>query len=87
MKDIKFLFIGCGSIGKTLLELWMIKGIHKNNKITIIEPELLPEWILNFNKHTKHIQVGITEKNAKKLHIKINCPISWESIFWIHLII
>ncbi len=67
MKDIKFLFIGCGAIGKTLIELWNLEKLYKNNKIVIIDPQPMPSWLMESRKNIKHLQLGITEQNANKL--------------------
>ena len=69
-KNIKFLFCGCGSIGKSLIELWMINNLYKNNDICIIDPEPMPEWLLNCRKNIKHIQIGVTKNNIKQLFKK-----------------
>jgi homospermidine synthase len=62
----KIVFIGCGAIGKTLIEIWNIEKLHMKNKITIIEPEPLPEWLIKSRK-IHHIQIGITPDNANML--------------------
>jgi homospermidine synthase len=64
--DIKFIFIGCGAIGKTLIEIWNLEKLYIKNKITIIEPQPMPEWIFK-GRNIHHINVGITENNAKDL--------------------
>jgi homospermidine synthase len=67
MKQIKFLFIGCGAVGKAIIEIWQLEKLYKNNKIVIIEPEDLPEWIFNFHTRIKHIKKELDQKNSKKL--------------------
>ena len=44
----KFVFIGCGSSGRGLLELWQtIPNQLKNYKIIIVEPKEIPDELLD----------------------------------------
>lgn len=67
-----FYFIGFGSIAKSLIEIWQLEKLYKNNKITIIEPLDIPEWCFSYHNRMKHIKKSITFKNHKKLLKSIN---------------
>lgn len=68
----KIFMIGCGSSGQGLLELWQILPNNKlkNMNITIIEPNKLPNELLNKYKNINHIVGKITKENMIDLFDK-----------------
>ena len=62
---MEILYIGCGAVGRALLELWHIEKKYKKEKITVIEPTDLPPWIKEFYPKLKHIKKKITKENVK----------------------
>jgi len=65
----KIFMIGCGSSGQGLLELWQIlpQNNLKNMDINIIEPNEIPNEILNKYKNIKHHKGSVTKENMEKL--------------------
>ena len=68
-KDLHLLFIGCGAVGKSVIEILNIAGKShfKTAKITIIEPLELPKWVFQCFPQIKHIKKAITKENMEKL--------------------
>ncbi|MBS1738890.1 MAG: saccharopine dehydrogenase NADP-binding domain-containing protein [Bacteroidetes bacterium] len=64
MKINKLVFIGCGSSGQGLLELWQtIENDLKNYKIIIIEPHEIPVEITEKYKDLIHLRARLTKEN------------------------
>lgn len=64
----KFVFIGCGSSGQGLLELWQtIKSKLRDYKIIIIEPRDIPSDITSKYKDISHIKISLTKDNMNKI--------------------
>jgi homospermidine synthase len=72
MNKINFVFVGCGAVGKALLEIWHLENLYEDNPITIIEPEELGEWLFEYFPQIKHIQKSLDKDNIKKLLSKID---------------
>ena len=63
----KFVFIGCGSSGRGLLELWQtIPNQLKNYKIIIVEPKEIPDELLDRYDDIEHLKGKITKENMNK---------------------
>lgn len=68
----KIFFIGCGSSGRGLLELWQILPNNKlkDMQITIIEPLEVPKELLQKYKNIEHLKSSITKENMSKIFDK-----------------
>jgi len=67
MAITKFLWIGYGSIAKTLQELFNIEGLYYDIHYTIIDPLAPTHTELFEGRDVKYIQNAITRKNHKRL--------------------
>ena len=61
-ESLNLLLIGCGGVGKAVLELLFLENINVN-KLVIIEPKKLPEWI----KPDMHIMKALTKENVNSI--------------------
>ena len=68
----KIFFIGCGSSGRGLLELWQILPQNKLKEmdIKIIEPLDIPNELLDKYKNIQHIKGHITKENMEEIFNK-----------------
>lgn len=57
--------IGCGGVGRTLLELWKLESV-KIDKLTVIEPREIPKWCFEMYPHLHHIKKALTKTNLKR---------------------
>jgi homospermidine synthase len=58
------LMIGCGGVGRTLLELWNLEKI-KISKLVVVEPQSIPEWCFKMYPQLQHIKKALTKTNLK----------------------
>jgi len=64
MRKFNILMIGCGAVGQSLLELWIIdKSPFNKFKITVIEPKDINPYILSLYPKLNHIKVALTKEN------------------------
>lgn len=61
-EGLNLLLIGCGGVGKAVLELLFLEKINVN-RLVIIEPKQLPEWI----KPDIHIMKALTKENVNSI--------------------
>jgi len=62
MSGLNLLFIGCGGVGKAVLELLFLEKINVD-RLIIIEPKQLPDWI----KPDMHIAKALTKENVNSI--------------------
>ncbi|MBS1737345.1 MAG: saccharopine dehydrogenase NADP-binding domain-containing protein [Bacteroidetes bacterium] len=72
MKINTLIFIGCGSSGQGLLELWQIlpKNNLKNYEIIIVEPNDIPSELIGKYKDLTHLKAKITKENMNQFFKK-----------------
>jgi homospermidine synthase len=63
---MEILMIGCGGVGRTLLELWALEKI-KIDKLVVIEPQEIPQWCFEMFVHLHHIKKALSKTNLKKV--------------------
>lgn len=56
--------IGCGGVGRTLLELWKLEGVSIA-KLVVIEPMTIPAWCFQMYPKLHHIKKALTRTNLK----------------------
>ena len=67
----KFVFIGCGSSGRGILELWQtIPNDLKNYKIIVVEPNNIPDELMDRYDDIVHLKGKITKENMDEFFDK-----------------
>lgn len=62
MEALDLLFIGCGGVGRAVIELLFLEKINVS-RLVIIEPKPLPDWI----KPDIHIAKALTKENVNEI--------------------
>lgn len=62
--------IGCGGVGRALLELWKLEHFPVG-KLTVIEPRQLPSWTFQMYPQLSHIRQGLNKSNLDSLLVPL----------------
>lgn len=67
---MNIMMIGCGGVGRTLLEMWKLEK-QTISLLIIIEPRDIPEWCFKMYPNIQHIQKALDKNNLKKILLPI----------------